>query len=191
MARLKHKLEEAGVWPRVNLVLTSDHGHVDIDFSRFIYVEDYVSKEFYVKKDPCFWPMNCSVEFLYEKLSKMPHCKVYTKEQLLARAATHRFANHWRIGPITVIPDEGAFLLRARLGDDVPFPLKGMHGYDFELPSMWPCFLATGPAFKQGLDLPADQPLEQVDISAVCFHTLGVQPPVTDGDVERVRHFFK
>ena len=187
LAHLKAALESKGLWDRTNLVITADHGHCDIDRKKIVYIEDYVDKERFVWKNPNFWPLSCSVDDLYEKLSKMPHCKVYRKEELVEQ----RYSDHWRIGPLVVIPDEGAELLRSHKPDGERFKLRSTHGYDFRLESMRPIFVATGPKFKQNFELSVEEPISLVDVASIAAKCMNFKLQTTDGEPERYEKLFK
>ena len=74
--------------------------------------------------------------------------------------------------------DEGWSVLRAPLHANDRFSL-GNHGYDPEVRAMHGLFVASGPAFKRGVVVPA---FENVDIYDVLARVLGVAPAPNDGD---------
>ena len=176
-----------GLWNRTNLIISSDHGHHDIDYDKIVYIEDYVDKEQFVWKEPNFWPIGCRVEDLMEKLKLMPHCKVFQRQQLADRG----YSKHSRIGPIVVIPEEGGQILSSRSIDGAKFDMKSAHVYDHQHPSMWPLFVATGPKFKQNFELQIQDPLHLVDVAGIAAKCLSIKLESTDSVPDRYLKLFK
>jgi predicted AlkP superfamily pyrophosphatase or phosphodiesterase len=57
---------------------------------------------------------------------------------------------------------------------------RGSHGYDPALPSMRASFIARGPAFRQGVEIPA---FDNVDVYLLLARLLGITPAPNDGDI--------
>ena len=60
-------------------------------------------------------------------------------------------------------------------------PAGGQHGYDSALLSMRGLFVAAGPAFREGITVPA---FENIHIYNVLARVLGVTPAPNDGNAE-------
>lgn len=61
------------------------------------------------------------------------------------------------------------------------YPVRGgAHGYDPEDPLMGALFIAHGPAFKQGVVVPA---FDNVNVYPQLADLLGVKPEANDGDL--------
>lgn len=57
----------------------------------------------------------------------------------------------------------------------------GAHGYDHQAPDMRATFIASGPAFKNGVVLP---PFDNVDVYPLLMQLIGVKPLPSDGRLE-------
>ena len=81
--------------------------------------------------------------------------------------------------------DEGwTAVSRNKLAKYTPGHTLGSHGYDPALPSMRALFIAQGPAFRKGVELP---PFENVDVYPLLAHLLHVSPAPNDGDASTLR----
>ena len=61
-----------------------------------------------------------------------------------------------------------------------PFDGGGAHGYAIEEPTMHATFIASGPAFRDHVALPA---FDNVDVYPLLMRLLGLQPLPNDGDI--------
>ena len=106
-----------------------------------------------------------------------PHLQVYRKEDLPERL---HYRDNPRIPPIIGLADEGwSITSRSRQSRRRDRHLGANHGYDNQLISMSATFIATGPAFKQGLVVP---PFENIHIYELLCALLGLEPAPNDGD---------
>jgi hypothetical protein len=108
-----------------------------------------------------------------------PRLRVYRRNE--TPEAWH-YRDHPRIPPIIGVVDEGwQIIRRATLVSILErriSPPAGQHGYDPAVMSMRGVFVAAGPAFRQGLTVPA---FENVHIYNVLAQILGVTPAPNDG----------
>lgn len=86
------------------------------------------------------------------------------------------------MAPVVAAADEGWNIC---LGDpgEACFNCCGNHGYDNELLSMHPVFLAAGPSFRKGLLAP---PFQNVDVYPLMCHLQGFSPAPNNGSLSRV-----
>jgi predicted AlkP superfamily pyrophosphatase or phosphodiesterase len=93
------------------------------------------------------------------------------------------YRDHQRIPPIVGVADEGWQVLRRATVDGMLArrirPAGGQHGYDPAAMTMRGVFVAAGPAFRQGVTVPA---FENVHVYHALAHILGVTPAPNDGD---------
>jgi predicted AlkP superfamily pyrophosphatase or phosphodiesterase len=190
MARLARGLETAGLGTRTNLVVVSDHGMAQNAQDRVIFLEEYVPLTAVEVID---WgpilslaPRSGSVDDLYQALrDKHPAMKVYKNEDLPAR---YRLAGHPRYSPVIGIADDGwEITSRERLARDKN-GLGGDHGYDPINQSMHGLFIATGPAFREGMTVPR---FENVHVYELLCRVLGIRPAPNDGDPAVTTGFFR
>ena len=65
---------------------------------------------------------------------------------------------------------------------------RGEHGYDNALPSMRALFIASGPAFRRGVQAAE---FNNVDVYSLLAHLLGIPAAPNDGDVRTMRQLLK
>jgi hypothetical protein len=65
----------------------------------------------------------------------------------------------------------------------------GRHGYDNDLPSMRPLFLASGPNFKENYTF--SETIDMIDMYSLFCNLLSIQPSVNNGSVSRVVHVLR
>jgi predicted AlkP superfamily pyrophosphatase or phosphodiesterase len=189
MARLVKGIEAAGLAARTNLVVLSDHGMAQLSPSRVIVLDDYidVASVDVIDWSPVLtaWPLRGSIEALYRALKdKHPALAVYRKDELPAK---YRLAGHPRVPPVVGIADDG-WEITSRRAVARDFGSRGNHGYDPAFQSMHGLFIATGPAFREGLNAPR---FESVHVYELLCGVLGIRPAANDGDRAVTAGFFR
>ncbi|WP_101925066.1 MULTISPECIES: ectonucleotide pyrophosphatase/phosphodiesterase [Luteimonas] len=181
VGRLVDGLQARGLEDRVNLVFVSDHGMAEVAPGRAIAIEDMVSVEaarvvstgqvIGVIPNPGF-----EAQVARRLLGAHAQYDCWRKEAMPAR---WKFGTHPRVPPIVCQLHEGWDAVpRASLATR-PSHARGSHGYDPALPSMRAVFLAHGPAFRQGVELPG---FDNVDVYPLLARLIGVTPAEHDGD---------
>ncbi|KAG7460736.1 hypothetical protein MATL_G00201980 [Megalops atlanticus] len=139
-------LSTAGLWDKINVIVTSDHGMVQCSQDRLILLDSCLDARNYTVVD--FTPVAAIIPIsnatrVYNALNNChPHMKAYLKAGMPDRL---HYKNNERIQPIMLVADEGwTIVQRGKL------PRLGDHGYDNSLPSMHPFLAAHGPAFHKG-----------------------------------------
>lgn len=189
LAELLARLRREGIEP--NLVVVSDHGMIEVDQQRIVLLEDHVDLTM-VQVDfdgsvVGLRPTDGNVEALLRQAARIPHADAYRSGELPAH---FRLADTPRSPPVWVVPREGAHVVlrstRERLARRYSATgyVVGDHGYDPALPSMHGIFIAAGPAFRAGVELPA---VENVHVYNLLCAVLGVQPAPNDGDDRLVK----
>lgn len=181
-------IAERGMADRVNLILVSDHGMAPTSRDRQIAIDDHLdmgrvrvvdwSPVLALTPDPDY------LEEAYRRLKVAhPNLQVYRKGELPERL---RYGSNPRITPIIGIADEGwSITTRSRLRSADPASLDGgTHGWDPELVSMGALFVATGPAFREGVQVP---PVRSIHLYELMTHVLGLKPAPNSGSLEAVR----
>ena len=163
--------------------------------SRVVVLDDYLSLDGIdiIDLNPTLgmFPPAGREETVYRALAGAhPRLKVFRK----AESPAHwHYRDHPRIPPIVGVADEGWQILRRSVlatqvarGGSGPV---GVHGYDpIEATSMRGIFVATGPAFKSGVTVPA---FENVHIYNALSEVLGVSPAANDGDPKVARSLLR
>jgi len=90
------------------------------------------------------------------------------------------YGSNARIPPLLCLADDG-WLIGTREAVAKPNHKisKGEHGYDNEDPKMRALFVAHGPAFRHGLQIPQ---FDNVDLYPLLARLLGVRPAPNDGN---------
>ncbi|XP_051909012.1 bis(5'-adenosyl)-triphosphatase enpp4 [Hippocampus zosterae] len=175
------ELNRTGLWGRVNILVTSDHGMAQCSADRLIRLDDCLDPDNYtlVEVTPvaALIPNNepKAVFALLEKCHA--HMTAYLKEAI---PDSLHYRNNERVQPIILIADEGWTIIQR--GDKLP--RLGDHGYDNSLPSMHPFMAAMGPSFRSGYRLKS---LQSVDIYPLMCHLLAVPPQPNNGSLAEAR----
>ncbi|MHC9084655.1 alkaline phosphatase family protein [Luteimonas sp. RIT-PG2_3] len=173
-----------GLQPRVNLVVVSDHGMADVPLGNTLATEDLVdaaeaevvSYGQVVGIVPRAGREQATARRL---LGAHPQYDCWTRDTLPPR---WRYGRHPRVPPIVCQMHEGWNALPRAIAQAhlAAGHARGSHGYDPALPSMRAVFLARGPAFHNGVVLPA---FDNVDIYPLLMHLLGLPAQPGDGEL--------
>ncbi|XP_070781852.1 ectonucleotide pyrophosphatase/phosphodiesterase family member 5 [Enoplosus armatus] len=179
---LMNELKEAGLFEKVNLIVTSDHGMTQLSTDNIIELDVYVSRDLYtwVDKSPVvgILPEEGKLEDVYSKLvNANPNMVVYKKEDIPGH---FHYQHNIRIMPILIEAKEGWTIVQNRTE---PFKL-GNHGYNNTLRSMQPVFVARGPAFRQKY---VKTSMRSVDLYPLMCHILSIRPLPNNGSLLNVQ----
>ncbi|AWP19758.1 putative ectonucleotide pyrophosphatase/phosphodiesterase family member 5 [Scophthalmus maximus] len=179
---LTNELKKAGLYEKVNLIVTSDHGMTQLFTDNIIELDEYVSRDLYtwVDKSPvvAILPNEGKLDEVYNKLADAnPNMEVHKKEEIPEQ---FHYQHNIRIMPIILEAKEGWTIMQNRTG---PFML-GNHGYDNTLRSMQPVFAARGPAFRQNY---VKTFMRSVDLYPLMCQILSVRPLPNNGSLSNVQ----
>ncbi|KAM9835796.1 bis(5'-adenosyl)-triphosphatase enpp4 [Aulostomus maculatus] len=178
---LMNELNRTGLWGRINLLVTSDHGMAQCAADRLIRLDNCLHPDNYTLVD--LTPVaalipNKDPDVVYALLKKChAHMTAYLKKSIPDRL---HYRNNQRVQPIILVADEGWTIVQR--GDKLP--RLGDHGYDNSLPSMHPFFAAVGPSFHQGYRMSS---LQTVDIYPLMCHLLAVPAQPNNGSLSQAR----
>ena len=182
IGRLLDGLDARGLGDRVNLIVVSDHGMATVEPDHVVAIEDMVTMEeakvVSVGQVVGIAP-NPGFEARAEQRLLGAHDRYdcWRKGELPAR---WHYGSHPRVPPIICQMHEGWDALpRAQVARHKAGTPRGSHGYDPALPEMRAVFLARGPAFREGVVLPA---FDNVDVYPLLARLAGVAPAPNDGD---------
>lgn len=182
IGRLLDALAARDQLQHVDLIVVSDHGMATVPPGHFISVTDMVAPE-----DAIVVSEGQSIG-----ISPRPGHEERVARKLLG---THEKYDCWRKGELPPRWHYGAnarvpaIVCQMHEGWDALFPEKaakrprqasrGSHGFDPALPSMRAIFLARGPSFRSGVELPA---FDNVDVYPLLARLIGITPAANDGD---------
>jgi predicted AlkP superfamily pyrophosphatase or phosphodiesterase len=185
VARLLAGLERLGLRESANLVIVSDHGMSPVSPERVIFLEDLVDTGSIeiettgvyagVRPKPGTRPAAELAAAIRAKAP--PQLQVYERGRLPARL---HFDGTDRISAVMLVPDD-QWCIEQKTG----WPAraanyqKGNHGWDNATPNMGALFLASGPAFRRGTELPA---MDNIHVYPLLCRVLGLKPAPNDGD---------
>jgi predicted AlkP superfamily pyrophosphatase or phosphodiesterase len=190
IARLVDGIAARGLDDRLNLLIVSDHGMATVAAGQVTYLEDLIDEADAdivttgvlagLRPQP---GRAAAVERAL--LGRHAHMECWRKQTLPARFG---YGTHRRVPPLLCLADEGWVVsTRARIAA-MAHVSRGEHGYDPALPSMQAIFIARGPAFVPGAQVP---PIDNVDIYPLLAHLLGVEPGPHDGSLQPLRPLLK
>ncbi|XP_023117297.1 bis(5'-adenosyl)-triphosphatase enpp4 [Amphiprion ocellaris] len=178
---LMSELKRTGLWGRINILITSDHGMAQCSAERLIRLDNCLHPDNYTLVDltpvAALIPKN-NTEAVFNTLRKChPNMTAYLKNTI---PDCLHYRNNERIQPIILVADEGWTIVQR--GDKLP--RLGDHGYDNSLPSMHPFLAATGPSFRQGYQISS---LQSLDVYPLMCHLLSVPPRPNNGTLTQAR----
>ncbi|XP_067116064.1 bis(5'-adenosyl)-triphosphatase enpp4 [Osmerus mordax] len=177
---LMSELNSTGLWGRINLIVTSDHGMAQCSPERIIRLNSCLHPDNYTLVD--LTPVAALIPtadtgVVFSLLKKChPHMTAYRKEAIPDKL---HYRNNKHIQPIILVADEGWTIVQQ--GE---LPRLGDHGYDNTLPSMHPFLAAVGPGFRSGYSLPM---LQSVDVYPLVCHLLSIPPGPNNGSLAQAR----
>ncbi len=197
LGRLVQGLKQRGLFDKINLIVLSDHGMAGVPEANSVMIDQLIPLEqvqtvslgilagFNPKSD------NADDRAAFADIEKrleqpQPHMQCWDKTRVPARLAygSHPrvpqllcLANvHWRI-----TTSEYAAKRKGRLS-------LGEHGFDNADPLMQAIFVAHGPDFRVGANVPA---FPNVDVYLLMTHLLGLPPAANDGSYEAVEEMLQ
>lgn len=193
LATILARLRALNIEP--NLVLVSDHGMTATSLDRVVVLDDHIDLA-NVRIDAdgsaaALRPVDGNVDAIVRAFANVPHVKACRAGDLPAR---FHFAGNARIAPVWILPDEGWHVAlrssreRLRLRYPEKGYLAGDHGYDPALTTMRGIFIAHGPAFRRGVELPE---VENIHIYNLLCAVLKLKPAPNDGDDRLVKAALK
>lgn len=170
-----------------NLVIVADHGMAPTSSERTIALDKIAPATDYriVESGPyaSLEPLPGREEALAKALTQpREHMQCWRKSEIPAR---FHYGSNARIPPWLCLAEPGWSIVptaptRSWTG--------GNHGYDHEAPDMLALFIASGPAFKPGIIVPA---FDNVDVYPMLARLIGITPHASDGNAATLAPILK
>ncbi len=172
LGRLLDGIENSPVANHVTVLILSDHGMAAAPEDSVVYLDDHADLDgvrvlYNGTQALLYSDDSARIETVCRALDGIPHATVYRKAETPAR---WHYRDSPRIGDLVVAADPG-WVVRSR--DWRPWSGGGTHGWDPYFRPMHGIFLASGPAIRSGLEIPA---FENVHIYPLVAHLLGLEP---------------
>ena len=189
IARLLAGLAARGLVETTNLVVVADHGMSECGPDRIIFLEDLMDVSQVqvestgpnggVRPKP---GVDVAAFVAGIRAKAPPQMKVYLREEVPAR---FHYRGNDRIPPIVLICEDH-WSIESKLGwpKRVLTYNRGTHGWDPATPNMGALFIASGPAFRRGVEIPD---VENIHVYNLLCAALGITPAPNDGDDRLVR----
>ncbi|GAB1408227.1 ectonucleotide pyrophosphatase/phosphodiesterase [Thermomonas brevis] len=186
IAALLRQLREAGLAASVNLLVVSDHGFDTVAGGQVIATDAMVSPELAEAVSDGqvigFAPTpGRDAEAERALLGTHAHYACWRRGEL---PAGWRYGTHPRVPAIVCQMAPGWDAVWRHKYDwlqkNRPHNQRGSHGYDPDLPQMRAAFIATGPAFRDGVRLPV---FDNVDVYPLLMRLLQLPAEPGDGDI--------
>ena len=182
VAHLRAGLARLGLGRTASLVIVADHGMEPVSPDRTILLDDYLDLNSidvdFAGPTAALRPKSGPAEELAAKLrGRHPHLSVWLRNEVPERL---HYRASGRIAPVVLSADPGWYIttrdfLRVKRATFE----RGAHGFDPASPNMGALFIASGPAFKRGVELPA---VENIHVYNLLCAALGLPPAPNDGD---------
>ncbi|XP_070556761.1 ectonucleotide pyrophosphatase/phosphodiesterase family member 5-like isoform X2 [Ptychodera flava] len=181
---LIQKLQEADLYEKINILITSDHGMTELSPDRLIQLDDYVNPDLYdlVDSSPtaAIYPFDDrNTMAIYNALlaARHPNMTVYLKDSIPDR---FHYKHNRRIMPIIAVADEGWCIVDDKTTWLNDTEIEGGHGYDNRYKSMHPFFIAHGPAIKRNFTL---EQFNNVDIYPLICKIMEIEAAPNNGSL--------
>lgn len=194
IATLLQGLEQRGLLDQTNILIVGDHGMTDLSVDRIIYVDDYVSiDKLYSPQlsgdnqgNAVFAALHGDqqeVERVYASLALAhPQMLVYRKPHF---PDWFNLDHPDRAPDLVLVPHNGWMISKRGVPYNGPRASHGFAPYERDMHSG---FIATGPAFHEGLVV---ETFEIIELYNLMAHLLQIQPSENEGNLINVRHFLK
>ncbi len=189
VARLWAGLEKLGLRDRTNLVIVSDHGMSEISPEQTVFLEDLMDlSQVRVEATGPYAGVrpkagvDVAAFAAGIRAKAPPQVKVYLRAEMPARL---NYDTGDVIPPILLLVDDHWQIEeRGRWSYLQARDSRGNHGWDPATSNMGALFIARGPAFKRGVEIPD---VDNIHVYNLLCAALGVKPAPNDGDQRLVK----
>ncbi len=169
-------LRRDGQYANTDIVIVSDHGMAQIPSGHEVYLDDIINRRaIHVVTLGAMAGVNphrglAGAEAVTELLAQHSHIRCWRKQHLPPHL---HYGHNPRVPQIVCLAPPGWVITTHWATEHRGYVLHGVHGYDNTAPSMRALFIAEGPSFRVGIEVP---PFPNVDVYALLAHILDVKP---------------
>lgn len=185
LGRLVQGLRARGLYDKVNLLVTSDHGMARVAADHVVALDDMIdpadinlsdsgpaAQIWTVAGGPDAETLLAAVDLSYPGIRR-----AWTRGNGPAR---YHFDDHRRVPDLTIEAEPGWLIYPRERIAAIDGDLGGMHGWDPAWLPMHGIFLAHGPAFEAGERLPT---VRSIDLYSLMARLMQIEPADTDGSL--------
>jgi len=174
-------LQQRGLYDHTNIVIVSDHGMTATSPERVVVLDRFVdAQDIDLINSGILAGLapkpgrEAAVE--HALLAPHEHMQCWRKQDVPKRL---HYGTNPRIPPLLCLADDGWLISTQEFLDRPNHHISnGEHGYDNDDPKMRALFVAHGPAFRHGLNIPQ---FDNVDLYPLLTHLLGIRAAPNDG----------
>ncbi len=180
LTRLRDGLQQNGLWEQTTLIVTADHGMTPISAEREVFLDDLIDL---AQVDVIFAGASGGLQVkdgadpvaLRDQLRASPHLQAFLRDEVPERL---HFSHNDRIPDLVIMPNLGWEVSTKAWKANRTYEDGGDHGFDNAEPDMSALFIAHGPRFRAGQQLPI---ADNIDVYNLLSALLHVKPAPNEG----------
>ena len=182
---LLKSISKIDIFDKINVVIVSDHGMVDVALNQVINIDDFNLPGILDEKGPIMsFKLDSDMDFSINELN-IPNVSIVPSRN------NNNLNYHNSLYDYLFIANEGWMMYKNEhiKQYDGKLPVKGMHGYDSDYMNMHAIFYAYGPRFKENYKI---ETFELIHIYPLLCELLGLNPNDNiDGDLRVLESILK
>lgn len=184
-------LNEQKMYEKINLIIVSDHGMVELSPDKLIMLDEIIdTTQLIIPNLSPFLDILIDseeeIDYVYTILKNAhDNLSIYKKNEI---PSEYHYSKHERISPIIGIADLGWSIVKDEHLEKYDFVNDGNHGYDPINKDMHGIFIATGPSFKKGLKINS---IENIHIYNLLTKIMNIMPSPNDGNFSKIDFILK
>ena len=182
---LLKSISKIDIFDKINVVIVSDHGMVDVSENKIINIDDFNLSGILDGKGPVMsFKVDSEIDFSINELN-IPNVSIVPSKN------NNNLNYHNSLYDYLFIANEGWMMYKSEHIKQYngKLPVKGMHGYHSDYMNMHAIFYAYGPRFKENYKI---KTFELIHIYPLLCELLGINPNDNiDGDLKVLKSILK
>ncbi len=182
---LLKSISKIDIFDKINVVIVSDHGMVDVSENKIINIDDFNLSGILDGKGPVMsFKVDSEIDFSINELN-IPNVSIVPSKN------NNNLNYHNSLYDYLFIANEGWMMYKSEHIKQYngKLPVKGMHGYHSDYMNMHAIFYAYGPCFKENYKI---KTFELIHIYPLLCELLGINPNDNiDGDLKVLKSILK